>query len=399
MKTIYLECNMGAAGDMLAAALYELLTPEEQLIFEKNFSSLGLLGITLTAFHSMKCGITGTHIQIQYNGQIEYEDSHSHHDHSHPDHEHQTFQSVMHTINHLDIPSQVQKDAIEIYRSIAKAESQVHQTTMEQVHFHEVGTMDAISDVLACCMLIHMISPDRILSSPIHVGKGTVKCAHGILPVPAPATALLLRQIPIYSGEINGELCTPTGAAVLAHFVQSFEAMPPLRIQKIGYGMGTKDFPIANCVRSFLGEEDRAFSSIIQIECNVDDMTGEELGFCMEEVFQYKALDFFYTPIQMKKNRPGILLTCICNSADKDSIIEFLFQHTTTRGVRFQELSRVTMSSETRIQKTSLGDVTIKQSRYGKHELSKPEYDDLARLARENNCSIHEVRKELFHTL
>ena len=397
MRTLYLECNMGAAGDMLAAALYELLDPEEQISFEKNFSELGLLGITLTAIPSMKCGIAGTHIQIQYHEQIETEDSH--HDHSHHGHEHQTYQSILHYINHLNIPEQVQKDAIEIYRSIAEAESQVHQTTIEQVHFHEVGTMDAISDVLACCMLIHMISPDRILASPIHVGKGTVKCAHGILPVPAPATALLLKQIPIYSGEINGELCTPTGAAILAHFAQSFGSMPPLRVQKIGYGMGTKDFPVANCVRSFLCEEDQVFPSIIQIECNVDDMTGEDLGFCMEEIFQYNALDFFYTPVQMKKNRPGILMTCICNAKDKDSIIEFLFQHTTTRGVRFQELSRVTMSSETITQKTSFGDVTIKQSRYGIYKTSKPEYDDLSRLARENNCSIHEVRRELFHTL
>ncbi|MBP7319630.1 MAG: nickel pincer cofactor biosynthesis protein LarC [Lachnospiraceae bacterium] len=398
MKTLYLECNMGAAGDMLAAALYELLTQEEQILFEKKFQELELPGITLTAAASMKCGISGTHIEIHYHDQMESDHSHSHHEHKH-EHEHQSYQSILHILNHLNLPDQVRNDAIAIYRSIAEAESQVHQTTIEQVHFHEVGTMDAISDVLACCLLFHMISPDRILASPIHVGKGTVRCAHGILPVPAPATALLLKQIPIYSGEINGELCTPTGAAILAHFVQSFESMPPLRIQTIGYGMGTKDFPVANCVRGFLGEETQNFPSIIQIECNVDDMTGEDLGFCMEEAFKFQALDFFYTPIQMKKNRPGILITCICNLKDKDSIIEFLFQHTTTRGVRFHELSRVTMSAETVTHQTSYGEVKVKQSRYGKYETTKPEYDDLSRLAKENNCSIQDIRKELFHTL
>ena len=203
----------------------------------------------------------------------------------------------------------------------------------------------------------------------------------------------------IYSGEINGELCTPTGAAILAHFVQSFKSMPQLRIQKIGYGMGTKDFPVANCVRGFLCEEAIVYPSITQIECNVDDMTGEDLGFCMEEAFNHHALDFFYTPVQMKKNRPGVLITCICNSKDKDSIIEFLFQHTTTRGVRFHELSRVTMSAETITRQTSFGEVKVKQSRYGKYETSKPEYDDLSRLAKENNCSMQDIRNELFHTL
>lgn len=398
MKTIYLECNMGAAGDMLAAALYELLSLNEQELFVKNFHEIGLPGITFHAQSSSKCGIAGTHIQMQYHGKEETPESHSEHNHEHH-HDHQTFSSIVHLLDHLNIPEQVKKDASAIYHSIAEAESQVHQTTIEQIHFHEVGTMDAIADVLACCMLFDILQAQRILASPIHVGKGMIKCAHGILPVPAPATALLLKDIPIYSGEIKGELCTPTGAAILAHFVQSFEPMPILQIKKIGYGMGTKDFPAANCVRSFLSEQTETVSSITQIECNVDDMTGEDLGFCMEEVFHHHALDFFYTPIQMKKNRPGTLITCICNTEDLNSIIDFLFQNTTTRGVRFQELSRVTMSSEMTTYQTRLGAIKVKQSQYKQFQIQKAEYDDLCRIAKEQNCSIQAVRNELFHTL
>ena len=389
---------MGAAGDMLAAALYELLSKEDQLIFENSFNQLNLPGITLTPLPSSKCGISGTHIDIHYHNTSEKADVHHTHEPEHI-HQHQSYESIRIFLKDLNTTDEIKQHAQIIYQSIAEAESQIHNTPMEQIHFHEVGTMDAIADVLACCMLFSMLAPDEILASPIHVGKGTVKCSHGVLPVPAPATALLLRHIPIYSGEINGELCTPTGAAILSHFVQSFETMPQLCVQKIGYGMGTKDFSIANCLRSFLSETPDSFSSITQIECNVDDMTGEDLGFCMEEIFSHKVLDFFYTPIQMKKNRPGTLITCICNTKDRDTIIDFLFQHTTTRGVRFHELSRATMTAEMLKHSTPLGEVRIKKSLYGKHQILKPEYDDLCKLAKEHHCSLRALRNELFHTL
>ena len=208
----------------------------------------------------------------------EEEDSDHHH------HHHGGMADIRGIVSGLPLPTMVKLDILSVYEEIAQAESQVHGVPMEHIHFHEVGTMDAIADITAVCLLLHRLAPDKVVASPVHVGSGQVRCAHGILPVPAPATAYLLRGIPIYGGEITGELCTPTGAALLKYFATEFGPMPVMRVQAMGYGMGKKDFPRANCVRAMLGETEDAGDRIVELQCNVDDMTGEAIGFALEQL-------------------------------------------------------------------------------------------------------------------
>lgn len=276
----------------------------------------------------------------------------------------------------------------------------MHGMPMDAIHFHEVGTMDAVADVVAVCFLMHEIGAEQVVSSPVHVGSGYVKCMHGILPVPAPATALILEGIPTYGGAIEGELCTPTGAALLKHFVTRFGDRPGMVTTAIGYGMGKKDFPRANCVRAFLGDTgERHEEMIVKLECNLDDMTGEAVGFAMEQLFEAGARDVYWQHIGMKKNRPGILLSVIAMPEDADHLVELIFRHTSTLGVRRENLSRYVLEREVKTAETDAGTVRIKTaSGYGTSK-AKLEYEDIARLARERNVSletvIDEIRKAL----
>ena len=308
MNILYLDCAMGAAGDMLMAALLELLPDKDT--FLRDMNALGLPGIEVTAEPSFKCGVTGTHVHVFVHGE---EEGHEHHHHGcEQDHHHTGLHEIERRIGQLPVPEAVREDARAVYRSIADAESRVHGAPVDQIHFHEVGTLDALADVVGVCWLMHSLAPDAVYASPVHVGSGQVKCAHGILPVPAPATALLLEGIPCYGGAVRGELCTPTGAALLRRFVTKFGPMPQLCIGKIGYGMGTKDFEAANCVRAMLGRSDAQPEQIVELCCNLDDMTPEDVGFAMERLFDAGALDVWTVPIGMKKNRPAVLLTCMC---------------------------------------------------------------------------------------
>ncbi len=284
-----------------------------------------------------------------------------------------------------------------VYSSIAEAEGNVHGKPMEDIHFHEVGTWDAVADVTAVSLILHALAPDEIVVSPIHVGSGHVHCAHGILPVPAPATAFLLKDIPIYSTEIKGELCTPTGAALLRHFATRFGTMPVMRTTGIGYGMGKKDFPIANCVRVILGDTEEASdpSTVLSISCNVDDMTAEEISFAMERLFEGGAREVFTTPVTMKKSRPGTLLTVICLESDRSEILRLLFRHTTTIGVREQVMNRYILNRRIETIDTPYGPVRRKISEgYGVCR-TKWEYEDLAGIAAKTGRSLEEIRKEL----
>ena len=322
MRTLYLDCGMGAAGDMLTAALLELLPEPESFVAELN--GLGIPGVEFSAEKCQKCGISGTHMAVKVHGQEEGE--------AHP-HTHGSLHDIRTIVQALPIPTMVKLDILSVYEEIAQAESHVHGVPVNQIHFHEVGTLDAVADVTAVCLLLHRLNPEQILASPVHVGSGTVKCAHGILPVPAPATAYLLRGIPMYGGEISGELCTPTGAALLKHFVTEFGKMPPMGVESIGYGMGKKNFPRANCARALLGQTEEAGDEIAELRCNLDDMTGEDIGFAMEALLAGGALDVFTTPIGMKKSRPGVLLTVLCRPAEQETMAKLLFRHTTTLGV------------------------------------------------------------------
>ena len=405
MRTIYLDCSMGAAGDMLMAALLELL-PEKDTFLQK-MQSLGLPGLEISAEPSVKCGITGTHMRVLIHGEEEgrphvhaaEEPFHSHadvpvaahaHVHVHP-HHHTDLNELTHRISHLNVSEAVRSDILAVYQSIADAESRVHGVPVEQIHFHEVGSLDALADVTGVCLLMELLAPEQVLASPVHVGSGQVRCAHGILPVPAPATALLLEGIPIYGGSIRGELCTPTGAALLRRFVTRFGPLPPMRVEKTGYGMGTKDFEAANCVRAMLGQTEESAGHILELACNLDDMTPEAVGFAMEQLFAAGALDVYTTPIGMKKNRPGVLLTCMCREDDREAMLRTIFRHTSTLGVRVSVCDRYTLSRRQYAVQTPDGEIRVKQSSGWGVLRRKAEFEDLARIARQTGKSIAEV--------
>lgn len=258
MKTLYIDCQMGAAGDMLMGALLELV-PDRKKFLEK-LNQAGIPGVRIEAQKSVKCGITGTHMEVLVNGEEEEsldlpsEENNGHSGHSHGHHSHFSMEDITGIIDGLHVDNKVKEDVKNIYQIIAKAESQVHGRPVSEVHFHEVGAMDAVADITGCAMLFHELGAVKIIVSPVTTGYGQVRCAHGILPVPAPATALILRGIPCQGGRIEGELCTPTGGALLKYFATEYGRMPQMIMEKIGYGMGKKDFEAANCIRAILGE-------------------------------------------------------------------------------------------------------------------------------------------------
>ena len=280
---------------------------------------------------------------------------------------------------------------MKVYKLIAEAESHAHNRPVEEVHFHEVGSMDAVADVTAFCLLLSELAPDRILASPVKIGFGEVKCAHGILPVPAPATAWILQDVPVYAGNIRGELCTPTGAALLKCFAEDFCTLPQMKVRKIGLGCGKKDFPQANCVRALLGETADSGETILELTCNLDDMTPEALGFAMEELLAAGAVDVFTVPVTMKKSRPGFLLTCMCRESLRNEILRLLFLHTTTLGVRENLCNRYTLRREIESLDTAEGKIRRKAASGWGTSRYKYEYEDLARIAREKGVSLAEA--------
>lgn len=427
MRTLYIDCGMGAAGDMLTAAMLELLHDKEE--FLKELNGMGLPGVVFKAEPSVKCGITGTHVTVTVDGAEEeshdhhHGDEHSHSDehthgdeHSHSDehthgdehthsdehthnhehshhHNHSSLHEIEHIVRgHLKLSKKVQDDVMAVYGLIAEAESYVHGVPVTEIHFHEVGAMDAIADITAVCMLMERLSVDEVVVSPVHVGSGQVRCAHGILPVPAPATAYILRDVPVYGGSVRGELCTPTGAALLKHFAARFGNMPMMKVQDIGYGMGKKDFDAANCVRVMLGETADKADEICELGCNVDDMTGEAVGFAMDRLFEAGALDVYTVPIGMKKSRPGTLIKVMCRESDKEKIIETVFKYTTTIGIRENMMKRHVLDRHIETVETEHGPVRCKLSTGYGVTRKKYEYDDIARIAREKGISIEAVR-------
>lgn len=442
MKTLYLDCGMGAAGDMLIAALYELVSHDEKASFLEKMNSLGIPGVRIFAEKSVKCGISGTRINVELhlgneNGVPESvkeelsedvdlacsdnacaasdaggasdawaasdAESDAHH------HEFSNLESIEKFLSEIDLPDNVRSNAVKIFRIIADAESHIHGEPIDHIHFHEVGSMDAVADIVGVCMLIDMISPDRILASPIHVGSGNVHCSHGILPVPAPATAHILRNIPIYGGKIRGELCTPTGAALLKFFVSDFGAMPVMKISEIGYGMGKKNFEVSNCVRALLGADDEPVTpdekdeqrsqgevgQVVELRCNLDDMTPEAISFAQSRLFAAGALDVYTTPIGMKKCRPGVLFSCLCAAEKRDEMIKLIFKHTTTLGIREYVCRRFTLKRSEHLRKTKYGAVRVKRSSGFGVSREKIEYDDAARIAEDNDISLLDLSLHL----
>jgi len=396
MKTLYLECKMGAAGDMLMAALYELLDQDQREEFLRTMNHLGLPGVEVAPVPAKTGGIAGTHMQVTVHGREEHEHDHHHdhehgHDHEHH-HDHATPGHIAELIDGLPLPQAVKDQARSVYAAIAQAEAQAHGCAVGDVHYHEVGALDAVADVTGVCYALHLLDVDCVTASPVHVGSGTVRCAHGIMPVPAPATAALLKGVPIYGGAIQGELCTPTGAALLKTFVQSFGPMGEMEVEKIGYGIGTKEFEQANCVRAFLGEEEpQNCGDILELVCNIDDMSPEALAFACARLLEGGALDVYTTPGTMKKGRPGWVLTVLCKPDHEQELVRQIFLHTTTNGLRSRLPQKLYLKPDIRQVQTQWGPVGVKIAKGFGVTHAKPEFEDVAALARENGLPYQTV--------
>ncbi|MBR6271546.1 MAG: nickel pincer cofactor biosynthesis protein LarC [Lachnospiraceae bacterium] len=378
---LYFECEMGAAGDMIASALVDLFEDKSGMVAELN--ALGLPHTEIVCEEKNTGGICGMHLSVVINGEIETPEHHGeHHHHGRSLHE------INEIIDSLSVSEKVKTDVKNIYAIVAQAESEAHGTAVGEVHFHELGMLDAVADVTICAYLIEKLNPGRIISSPVNVGNGTVKCAHGELPVPAPATANILRGIPYYKSDIMTELCTPTGAAVLKYYVSEFTQTPHFgAVKKTGTGTGTKELPRPNILRIFEYED----SGITELSCNIDDMTGEEAAFAAEVMMSKGALDCFFSPVFMKKGRPAYLFTVLCKAEQAKDFVALIFKHTTTIGIRKYSPARYTLDREF----TEKSGVTVKRSEgYGTRR-EKPEFEDIKRLALEKDISVFEARELL----
>ncbi len=405
MKTLFLDCSMGAAGDMLSAALLELFPNKNEIISRLN--SLNIPNVVFKCEDSFKCGIKGTRMVVEINGEEEFHSHHSeddhhsrhHHgdeNHSHMHHHGRGIQDIEKIVNNLEITDKIKKDISAIYNIIASAESEVHGAPLTEIHFHEVGAMDAIADITAFSLLLNELAPDKIICSAINTGSGTVKCAHGILPVPAPATALILKGIPIYCNGIKSELCTPTGAALIKYFADDFGEMPVLNVSKIGCGLGAKDFETANCLRAFLGETaENSNETVFELSCNVDDMTAEEISYACDCFYSGGALDVYTTAISMKKSRLGTKISVLCKENDEDKMAALIFKHTSTIGVRKCRFNRYALKRESVVENTPFGEISKKISSGFGVEKEKYEYNDIAAAAAKNNISFRDCLNEI----
>jgi len=385
---------MGAAGDMLMGALYELYPEKERFLADMNVL---IPGVKLEAEGVTRQGIAGTHMRVDIHGQEEGHERRRMHDH-HQDHhhEHRSLADIHAMIDAFPLPEAVREKARRVYGLIAQAEAEAHGVEAGEVHFHEVGALDAVIDVTGVCYLLYLLAPDAVCASPVTMGSGTVRTAHGLLPVPAPATAKLLTGVPVTAGAEEAELCTPTGAALLRTFAGSWGAMPDGVIQGCGHGCGTKDFPRANCLRAFLVDDlsraEEPNDEVTELKANIDDMTGEALGLALERLLEAGALDVSYAPAAMKKNRPGVLLTCLCRPGDADRLASEVLRHTSTFGVRRMDCRRYALAASMDAVETPWGTVPRKTGTGYGITKSKPEYGVLAEIAAERKVPLAAVR-------
>jgi uncharacterized protein (TIGR00299 family) protein len=371
---------------MLCAALLQLHPAPETVL--AKIRAMALPGVEVALEERSSCGVAGAHYRVTVDG-AEEEDVPP----AEPGHHHVHLSDVEGILRGSGLDAAAIEDAVAVYRLLAGAESAVHGRPIEQLHFHEVGTLDAVADVVGCSLLMELIAPEKVIASPVHVGAGHVHCAHGILPVPAPATAFILRGVPVYGGEIPVELCTPTGAALLKHFVSGFRDMPPMSVTSVGYGMGRKDLPRLNCVRALLGEtaDDKDSERVFELVCDIDDMTPERIAFAMEELLTKGALDVTTQSVGMKKSRPGTRLTVLCKEDNRAELIKLIFRHTTTIGVRERECRRYVLDRRTDYVGTEFGAVRVKEAQGFGVAKCKYEYEDLAAIARERELALDEV--------
>jgi len=424
MKILYYDCFCGISGDMNLAALIDLGIPKEYLIQELSKINLNS-EYEIKIESSAKLGITGTRVDVilkdkfENKTHISQQDLHGHthehnHEHSHHnsdkeqhhaenkhshEHHHRNLKDIEGIINSSDLSDKVKKLSLDMFMKVAKAEAKVHGKSLYEVHFHEVGAIDSIVDMVGAAICLEYLKVDKIIASPVQVGGGFVKCAHGIMPVPAPATVEILKNIPIKAGIVQFETTTPTGAAILAANVEEFTQKVDFSIKKIAYGIGHRDLEIPNVLRVYLGEKESSekVGEHYILETNIDDMNPELYGYVEEKLFEAGALDVFKTPIFMKKGRPGIKLSVLTNEKVEKDALDVIFEETTSIGVRKYKVEKIMLNRDFSKVKTEYGDITIKKSYYkGKLVKYKPEYEECKVIAKEKNISILKVYKAVY---
>jgi pyridinium-3,5-bisthiocarboxylic acid mononucleotide nickel chelatase len=405
-RTLYLDCFAGASGDMLLGALLDCGLDFEYL--KTALAKLGLAGYELSLTRADRSGISAAKFDVHLlESHADEGAAHSHphehphdggvhtHSHAHGDepHSHQRgLSEIKQLIAASALSAAVKERAQHIFQRLGEAEAKIHNLPIEAVHFHEVGALDSIVDIVGVCIGLEALQIERIIASPLHVGFGTFKCAHGIYPVPGPAATELLQGVPIYSKDIEGELVTPTGAAIIATLAESYGALPLIKIERTGYGAGTRTYPkFPNVLRAVLGEllsdAHDTPNTVIVIEANLDDLNAQVFGHLMEQALAAGALDLFYTPVQMKKNRPGVLLTLLCKPEDRARMCDLIFRETTTLGVRYRDEQREILQREFVTVETAFGTIKIKVSKAkdGRVMNAAPEFED-CRAAAEKHC-------------
>ena len=412
MKTLYFDCFAGASGNMILGALVALGVDRTELVEQLKLLDIASFEIEFTIRD--KSGISAVHAEVKVP----------------PEHAHRHLHTIEKIINDSRLNNSVKKRAVEIFKNLAAAEAKIHGIDIQKVHFHEVGAMDAIVDVIGACIGFEMLEIENFVCSKIHVGSGFARMAHGKFPVPPPAVAELLQNAPIYSTEIEGELITPTGAAIIATVCREFGKIPEMKVEKTAYGAGTreyKDFP--NVLRLILGEVKNSESegqssglsaqnsgledhrpqttdhsleihSLILLETNIDDLSPQILGFVMERAFEIGCFDCWFTPIQMKKNRPATMISILCHEEKKNALIELLYKETSTLGVRISNIERSCLPRETVMVETEHGIIDVKVAKYqDKVVNAKPEYDQIRAAALKSKKSLREIEREILGKL
>ena len=397
MTALYFDCFSGASGDMILGALIDAGVKLEDV--RQALGSLAITPDTIWAEPVVRGGIRATKFNVR--GEA-HPDAPHHHDHAH-EHTHaqagesdRTLPEILCLIDSSGLSTRAKDRAKNLFTRLGEAEAAIHGTSLDRLRLHEVGALDSIIDITGTVFALEQLGVDTIVSSPLNVGGGSIHSAHGRYPVPAPATARLLKGAPIYSGGEQVELVTPTGALLIAGYASTFGPLPAMRVDRIGYGAGTRDFPNSpNVLRVLIGELDAAAPShpVVVIEAGIDDMNPQIFGVLMDRLLAEGALDVFYTSIQMKKNRPGTLLTVIGAPGNKDRLTATIFRETTTIGVRYREMAREVLDRESMTVTTELGPVRVKVARRGGELLNAaPEFEDCVRLATEHHVPTKHVQ-------
>jgi len=414
-RTLYLDCFAGASGDMIVGAMLDCGLDFEML--RRELLKLGVEGYELSLRRASRSGISSAKFDVHLTGEPHSREHHHNHEHPHGEHPHgehphgehlhghnpqshdRGLSEIKRIISSSNLNDQVKQRAQTIFQRIGEAEAKVHDVPIEAVHFHEVGAIDSIVDIVGACVAFDALKIGRIISSPLHVGSGVFQCAHGTYPVPGPATAELLKGVPIYSKDVEGELVTPTGAAIISTLAESYGPMPMMKMEKIGYGAGTRDYPkFPNTLRAIIGEleedTDLTPGAVTVIEADIDDLSPQVFGYLMEKALSAGALDIFYMPAQMKKNRPGVLLTLLCNPPDRERMCDLIFRETTTLGVRYRNEQREILKRELVAVETEYGPIRVKVSRAsdGRVMNASPEFEDCRAAAEKHQVGLRDAQ-------